>query len=110
MSENPTKGVLQWVIGSSAIALVLLIMVIIFGNLSGNVGFTNVSSPNYINAQSVIGNATDMATNTAAQLPTVGTIIGVGLLILVLVSLLVFAIVKFTKLGSGGNGSGASFG
>ena len=37
------KTVLSWTIGVAVIALVLLIMLILFGNLSGNVGFTQTS-------------------------------------------------------------------
>lgn len=39
MKDNPMKSVLTWVIGIASVAFVLLLMVIIFGNLSQNVGF-----------------------------------------------------------------------
>ncbi len=38
------KTVLAWTIGVAVIALVLLIMLILFGNLSGNVGFSQTST------------------------------------------------------------------
>ncbi|KKM74235.1 hypothetical protein LCGC14_1402400, partial [marine sediment metagenome] len=40
-SDLSMRVVMGWVIGLSGIALMLLIMLILFGNLSGNVGFTN---------------------------------------------------------------------
>ena len=103
-----TKSVLSWTIGIAAIAFVLLLMVIIFGNLSGNVGFAE-NTQGYNDSQQVIGNYTSSAVNTAAQFPTVGTILGVALLILILLALLVFVIVKMSGVG-GGKSGGQSFG
>ena len=184
------KTTLGWVLGVAIIAFVLLIMVIIFGNLQGNVGFgtestafinetitltdattgatpataenrvngnlTNVvmsnatdgggefiNSDNYtisgvlliatatseynatsvnvsatvtydeqgkIDSDNLIVNYTKSATNTSAQFPTVGTIIGIAVLLAILIGLLIFAIRKMMGVsgfagGMGGKGS-----
>ena len=179
------KTVLGWVLGIAIIAFVLLIMAIIFGNLSGNVGFSrsvdsfdnqtitfleagstpagaqdrpagvltnvvvtnttgaetltnanytisgttifavsastykdlnvNVSytvtydGPGRANTQAIITNYTTSATNTSAQFPTVGTIIGIAILLLILIGLLIFSIRKLMGVANLGGGSG-SFG
>ncbi len=181
------KAIMGWTLGVGIIAFVLLILVIIFGNLSGNVGFTQDSTPvanetilftdagstpataqgrtngvltnvvvinatnatvvaasNYtvsgviitadgasdyngtnvkvtatvsfdsqaeLDSEAIILNYTSSATNTAAQFPTVGTIVGIALLLLILIALLVFAIRRMMGVASttGGNGS-ANFG
>ena len=190
MSDNMPqgmKGILGWVLGVAIIAFVILILVIIFGNLQGNVGlgttsntfrnesmtfeeagtiptnaqglvsgslanliitnatdglivpttnFTvdgvtisgnetsefltlnvNVSytvtsdSQEKIGADNVIKNYTRGATNTSGQFPTVGTIIGIALLLLILIGLLIFVIRKMTRVagttGSIGNRGGS---
>ncbi len=171
-----------WVLGIGVIAFILLILVIIFGNLQGNVGFgressgfinesisfttagttpatadnrvngvlTNVvvingsagshevvptnnftvtgvliladTSSSYVNStvnatgtvtfdeqglidsNSIILNYTQSAVNTSAQFPTVGTIIGIAILLLILIALLVFVIVRMMGV-AGGTGS-----
>ncbi len=180
---NGMKTVLAWTMGVAVIALVLLIMLILFGNLLGNTGIrqdtssfenqtinlsatgntpagasgridgslanvviTNVSNGSYIlttgnytivgvvinasvasafndknvnvtydvsydsqveiQSADLIRNYTLGATNTSAQFPVVGTIIGVALLLAILIGVLVFAI---TKLG-GISGASGSFG
>ena len=184
------KNIMGWVLGLGIIAFILLIMVIIFGNLSGNVGFGRdsnsfinetinlttagnipagaqdrtralitssslvvrdstggqiVTSGNYTltgitiaasatsnytgldvnvsytvtdesqglsDSNSIILNYTASATNTSAQFPTVGTIIGIAILLLILIALLVFAIRKMmgvanvTSMGQGSSGGG----
>lgn len=184
---NPVKSVLSWTIGIASVAFILLLMAIIFGNLSGNTGIpdssasllvtnetnawlnqsgytlsgyntswsnivfsaiwntsasgnynvtvltpnasvssgvvTNTSTLNYnnasltytytytytstaeTNAENIISNYTSSAVNAAAQFPTVGTILGVSLLILVLLALLVYVILKMSKVRGGGPGS-----
>ena len=102
------KTVLMWVVGLASIALIGVIMLILFGNLSGNVGFAS-GTTGYNQTQDVILNYTKSVTNTATQFPTVGTILGVGVLITILIALLIFAISKMMKVSSGGN-SNASFG
>ncbi len=184
------KVVMGWVIGLSGIALMLLIMLILFGNLSGNVGFgddtstititnesansgslafanatgytlaevnssnsayaitdvfnvqgglynvsvplanvsvtsagvlTNATVTDYANVSvsytftfsfpstgkantdNFIGNYTTSVLNTGAQFPVVGTIIGVALLLFILISLLIFALVRMGKVGGSGN-------
>ena len=193
------RTVMGWAIGVASIALLLLIMLILFGNLSGNVGFTqdsiNVSvinessftvpthanltdytlsghnsswssitmatifnasngtaggadfnhtislanvtvssvgvltnatsafvfdniSASYFythsfdtiglaNTNNFINNYTQSVLNTGEQFPTVGTIIGVGLLLFILIALLVFALGKMARMGPG---SGGNFG
>ena len=105
------RAIMGWVLGIGIIAFILLIMVIIFGNLSGNVGFAD-GSQGFNDTQSIILNYTLSATNTSAQFPTVGTIIGIALLLLILIALLVFVIVKMmgVSTASGSSGSNASFG
>ncbi len=105
------KAIMGWVLGVGIIAFVALIMVIIFGNLSGNVGFTD-GSQGFNDTQNIILNYTKSATNTAEQFPTVGTIIGIAILLLVLIALLIFAIRKMMGVASStsGGGSNASFG
>ena len=101
------KTVMGWVLGIAIIAFILLIMVIIFGNLSGNVGFAT-DSVGYNDSQSIILNYTRSATNTSSQLPTVGTIIGIAILLSILIGLLIFAITKMMGV-SGAAGSNANF-
>jgi len=183
--------VMSWAIGVASIALLLLIMLILFGNLSGNVGFTTVGttiqvnneSPAYLNSSNYtfavtnsstsgyiiirawnltgseivpsgyhqvdgdimftngtdyialtvgsnndvnvtytyvytidsvglantnnfINNYTQSVLNVGKQLPTVGTIIGVALLLFILIALLVFALRKMRGVG----GAGGNFG
>jgi len=43
------KTTMSWVIGISSIALVLLVTLIIFGNLSGNIGLTGIDTKAYTN-------------------------------------------------------------
>lgn len=109
-SETGVKSILNWTTGIAAVAFVLLIMVIIFGNLSGNVGFA-ADTQGYNDSQNIILNYTNSAVNTAAQFPTVGTILGVALLILILLALLVFVIVKMSGISGGkAGGNSGSFG
>jgi len=105
------RGVIGWALGVGIIAFILLILLIIFGNLSGNVGFS-VNTAGYNNTQAVIDNYSISATNTAGQFPVVGTIVGIALLLLVLIGILVFAIVKMMHVAgaAGDRGSNASFG
>ncbi len=166
------RTIMGWVLGLGIIAFILLILVIIFGSLSGNTGFasdtatftnetivlnstlgdipstlkttseinpaiasiqfitnatggeiltsdnytfsgitiTNATATSYdgeevnvsatysfdsqgqIDSDSIILNYTKSATNTSAQFPTVGTIIGIAILLLILIALLIFAI------------------
>ena len=195
MSENKNgmpQGVrtaMFWVLGVGVIALILLIMLMLFGNLSGNLGFaqdsaaythetinlsgtgnipagaanrvdgslssvvivnaTNgtdvVSSADYtitgvvinasttstdfyahnvnvsytvsfdsqvdIDVEDLIRNYSASATNTSAQFPVVGTIIGITILLAVLIGLLIFAIRKLmgvTSIAGGGMGKSSS--
>jgi len=49
MGENGIKKTMDWTIGISSIALVILVLLIIFGNLSGNVGLDSTTSTSYTN-------------------------------------------------------------
>jgi hypothetical protein len=60
-------------------------------------------------AENIITNYTSGAVNTSAQFPTVGTILGVALLILILLALLVFVIVKMSGVSFGGGSSKGDF-
>jgi hypothetical protein len=181
------KGVMGWVLGVGVIAFIALIMVIIFGNLSGNVGFStealsatnetvtqaelianseldggarvgattfaitsvyngtggvSISSGNYtltastgaltnttsefttenwlvsytyvadeqgkVDSDNIISNYTRSATNTSSQFPTVGTIVGIAILLLILISLLIFAIRKMMGVMNTSGGSSRS--
>ena len=184
------KGVMGWTLGVGIIAFILLIMVIIFGNLSGNVGFVQdsadtavqeltlannsivtftgtvgevnpvvssvvvinasggevITSGNYtltdttitgsaamtlaynntgvnvsytttfdsqgqIDSEAIIGNYTESAVNTSAQFPTVGTIIGIAILLSILIALLIFAIKRMMGVAdSTGGGTAGAFG
>ena len=104
------KTVLFWGLGIGILALTLLILSIIFGNLSGNVGFA-VDTQGYNDTQNIITNYTQSAVNTAKQFPTTGTILGIALLLAILIGVLVFAIRKMMGVAGGsGGGSNASFG
>ena len=61
------------------------------------------------NTDNFINNYTKSVTNTSEQFPTVGTIIGVALLLFILIALLVFALSRMTRLGRGA-GTGGNFG
>ncbi len=194
-TPESVKGVIGWTLGVGIIAFILLILVIIFGNLSGNVGFVqdtagltvinettgglnatgyilaevNSSNSNYVitevwanisltpylvpaanysvsaggnltstvvppnsgyndtnvsytftfsfdsqgqkDSEAIIGNYTASAVNTSAQFPTVGTIIGITILLAILIALLVFAIRRMMGVAdTRGGDSNASFG
>ena len=103
------RAILGWVLGVGIIAFVGLIMVIIFGNLSGNVGFAD-GTQGFNDTQNIILNYTQSVTNTSAQFPTVGTIIGIAILLLILIALLIFAIRRMMGVAGTTSGSNASFG
>ena len=107
-AKNVSMGVVMgWMIGVASIALLGLIMLILFGNLSGNVGFAE-ASVGANNTNNFINNYTKSVSNTSEQFPVVGTIIGIGLLLLILIALLVFALVQLGRMSGGG--SGGNFG
>ncbi len=97
------KTAMYWVLGIGIIALIGLIMLILFGNLSGNVGFTT-DSQGYNDTQNLILNYTTSVVNIGKQFPTVGTIVGVALLLIVLLGVLIFAIKKMMNVTEGGGG------
>lgn len=100
--NSGVKNTLNWVVGISAIALILIVLLIIFGNLSGNLGFA-VGSQGYNDTQNVIDNVTSGTTSLAGYFPTVLLFVGIALLLFVLIGVLAWVIKKmmgFTK-GSG---------
>ena len=101
------KTAMFWSLGVGIVALILIIMLVIFGNLSGNLGFATTSL-GYNNTQAVINNYSTSATNLAAQFPTVGTIIGIALLLVVLIGLLAFAIRKMMGVAENPTGGGSN--
>ena len=98
------KSVIYWALGIGIVALILLIMLVLFGNLSGNVGFA-ASTTGYNNTQNVINNYSASAVNTSAQLPVVGTILGVAILLVILLGVLIYAIRKLMGVTQAAGGS-----
>ncbi len=105
------RSILNWVLVIGIAAFLLLILTIIFGNLSGNVGFA-ADTQGFNDTENIILNYTRSAVNTASQFPTVGTIIGIAFLLLILIGLLIFVIRKMMSVSTvgGGGSSNASFG
>ena len=104
------KTSMYWVLGLGVIALIGLIMLILFGNLSGNVGFAT-GTQGYNDTQNLITNYTASVVNISEQFPTTGTIIGVALLLVVLLGILIFAIRKMMGVTNmGGGSSNSAFG
>ena len=100
MAETGIKKTMDWVIGISSIALVVLVLLIIFGNLSGNLGFA-VNSTGYNNTQDVINNVTSGTGKLVSQFPTILLFVGIGLLLFVLIGVLAWVISKMSNLGGG---------
>jgi len=61
------------------------------------------------NTNDFINNYTKSVLNTSEQFPTVGTIIGVALLLFILIALLIFALSRLSNIG-GRRDSGGNFG
>lgn len=101
--QNPVQGLLVWGVGIGSLALFSLIMLILFGNLSGNVGFA-ANSQGANDTNNFIGNYTTSVTNVGKQLPTVGTILGVALLLLILIAVLVYAVKRMSGVAGGSSG------
>jgi len=99
------KQTMSWVVGIASIALVLLVLLIIFGNLSGNLGFA-VDTQGYNDTQNVIGNVTSGVGNLAKNFPTVLLFVGIALLLFVLIAVLAYVI---RKMGSFGGPSNKNF-
>ena len=101
MSNSGVKNTMSWVIGISSIALVLLVLLIIFGNLSGNLGFA-VDSQGYNDTQNVINNVTSGVGKLTTQIPTIFLFVGIALLLFVLIGVLAWVIKKMSGFGKGG--------
>lgn len=101
MANSGVKNTMSWVIGISSIALVLLVLLIIFGNLSGNLGFA-VNSQGYNDTQNVINNVTSGVGKLTTQIPTVLLFVGIALLLFVLIGVLAWVIKKMSGFGKGG--------
>ncbi len=54
--DSIQKAVISWVIAGSTVALTLVVMLILFGNLLGNLGFAS-GTAGFNSTQSVIGNS-----------------------------------------------------
>jgi hypothetical protein len=98
MGENGIKNTLNWVIGVSTISLILLVLLIIFGNLSGNLGFAQFTQ-GYNDTQNVINNVTSGVGKLTSQVPTILLFVGIGLLLFVLIGVLAYVIRKMSNLG-----------
>lgn len=98
MADNGIKNTMGYVIGISSIALVLLVLLIIFGNLSGNLGFAT-GTQGYNDTQGVIGNVTSGVGKLTTQIPTILLFVGIGLLLFVLIGVLAWVIRKMSGLG-----------
>jgi hypothetical protein len=92
------KQTMSWVIGISSIALVVLVLLIIFGNLSGNLGFAT-GSQGYNDTNAVINNVTSGVDKLVTQFPTVLLFVGIGLLLFVLIGVLAWVIKKMSNVG-----------
>jgi hypothetical protein len=101
VANSGVKNTMSWVIGISSIALVLLVLLIIFGNLSGNLGFA-VNSQGYNDTQNVINNVTSGVGKLTTQIPTVLLFVGISLLLFVLIGVLAWVIKKMSGFGKGG--------
>lgn len=98
MANSGIKSTMGWVIGISSIALVLLVLLIIFGNLSGNLGFA-VNTQGYNDTQNVIGNVTSGVGKLTTQIPTILLFVGIALLLFVLIGVLAWVIKKMSAFG-----------
>ena len=98
MGNNGIKSTMGWVIGISSIALVLLVLLIIFGNLSGNLGFA-VDSQGYNDTQNVINNVTSGVGKLTTQIPTIMLFVGIALLLFVLIGVLAWVIKRMSSFG-----------
>ena len=105
MADTGIKTTMGWVIGVSTIALILLVLLIIFGNLSGNLGFA-ANTQGYNDTQNVINNVTSGVGKLTTQFPTILLFVGIGLLLFVLIGVLAYVIRKMSGLG----GSNKNFG
>lgn len=82
----------------ASVALLLLGLLLIFGNLSGNLGFT-ANSANYNSSEEVITDVTSGVTNLSDKFGTIFTLLGVIMLIGAIVWML-----KLFGLGSDSKG------
>jgi len=64
----------------ASIAILLLGLLLVFGNLSGNLGFT-ANSANYNSSEEVITDVTSGVTNLSDKFGTIFTLLGVLLLV-----------------------------
>lgn len=98
MGNSGIKSTMGWVIGISSIALVLLVLLIIFGNLSGNLGFA-VDSQGYNDTENVINNVTSGVGKLTTQIPTIMLFVGIALLLFVLIGVLAWVIKRMSSFG-----------
>lgn len=65
----------------AAVAVILIGIVVVFGNLSGNLGFANSSVDGYNESQTVITDTVSATTNLSGQFGAVFTILGALIII-----------------------------
>ena len=87
---------------SSTTGLLTNATAVTYSNISISYTYSlDYNSQAYNNTQSVIGNYSQAAVNTAAQLPTIGTITGIALLLAILIGVVVFAVRRLSNVRSG---------
>lgn len=104
MANKGLKSTMDWVIGVASIALVILVLLIIFGNLSGNLGFAT-DTQGYNDTQAVINNVTSGTGKLVSQIPTVLLFVGIALLLFVLIGVLAYVIKQMQGFGKGKSNS-----
>jgi len=97
-SDFGIKKTTEWVLGIVTIALILIVVLIIFGNLSGNLGFA-VGSAGYNDTNAVINNVTSGTGKLVTNFPTIMLFLGIGLLLFVLVGVLAYVIRAMSGVG-----------
>jgi hypothetical protein len=100
--DSGIKKVMNWVIGIASISLVVLILLIIFGNLSTNLGFAT-DTAGYNNTEAVINNVTSGVGKLVSQFPTALLFAGIALLLFILIAVLGYAIKRMSGLQGGSN-------
>ena len=85
---SPFKNAYNGVTAIFSIGLLIFLCMIVFGNLSGNTGFSS-NTAGYNNTQSVIGNLTSGGLSFVSFTPTLLIMLGVTLLVGI-----VFSVIK----------------
>lgn len=86
---------------------VLVVVVTVMGILVQNLFSTQVTAGTVNNTAFIIaGDALNSTTNTATQLNTAGTIVGIFVLVIIAVAMLMLLVGLIKKFGGGGKGGG----